>query len=279
MALIDLSGLSINQAGSSFWLSEDIWQDILGICGSRNSSTSLGPVTFSATQQVMTCGFQNFLLRFEGDFTVNGSGAVTGGTVQKIDYQSSSTRSDWGLSSGRLALSGLRLPLVIGPDGYIQTERWDSGDPDVGGPGNYRNSGFQLAGNDAIIGSMYEDIIYGWNGDDVIDCGLDNKESFWQDFAWGGAGADTFVVPRTGMGQLVISDFSIADGDRIDVPGKSKGYRWKYVNAQSPELNGQGGGYTSWVGWSLCKGNKAYANLGIGYTDWTPKTLKKVVII
>lgn len=65
-----------------------------------------------------------------------------------------------------------------------------------------------LAGDDVITGSNSSDDLYGYGGDDLID----GAEGGYDDY-WGGAGADTFAIRRTGE-SVSIYDFNPAE-DRI----------------------------------------------------------------
>ena len=74
-----------------------------------------------------------------------------------------------------------------------------------------------LAGDDSIDGGDGDDTILGGDGNDTIIGGVGS------DTLTGGAGADTFVfeVGDEGLGGQtdVITDFSMADGDKIDLSG------------------------------------------------------------
>ncbi|MBR0830454.1 VCBS domain-containing protein [Bradyrhizobium manausense] len=86
-----------------------------------------------------------------------------------------------------------------------------------GGDGNDQIEGGQLSnpslgGNDVLYGEGGNDVIYGGSGNDLIDGGIGN------DILTGLAGADTFVFAvHDGADQ--ITDFSHAQGDRIDLTG------------------------------------------------------------
>lgn len=87
---------------------------------------------------------------------------------------------------------------------------------------------FGGAGNDVLIGDGGNDHIYGGAGADFISGGFGNDQLFGgigrdtiiggpgDDTIFGGSGADTFVF-RRGSGLDVIADFSLSEGDRIDL--------------------------------------------------------------
>ncbi|MGK9167536.1 M10 family metallopeptidase C-terminal domain-containing protein [Inquilinus limosus] len=73
-------------------------------------------------------------------------------------------------------------------------------------------------GNDSLVGSTGANVLQGWNGNDVLT-GAGGKDTLT-----GGAGADRFVYGSTaqspiGSGADRITDFSRAQGDRIDLSG------------------------------------------------------------
>lgn len=81
----------------------------------------------------------------------------------------------------------------------------------INGTGNALNN--SIAGNDAanvLNGGAGNDFIKGGGGNDTIVGGAGN------DTLMGGSGADTFVF-GLGFGKDVISDFSLADGDKLDL--------------------------------------------------------------
>lgn len=68
-------------------------------------------------------------------------------------------------------------------------------------------------GNDRLEGDAGNDILYGGNGDDILNGGRAS------DYLYGQAGADIFVFDAlTALtGRDIIGDFSVSDGDVIDV--------------------------------------------------------------
>lgn len=109
-----------------------------------------------------------------------------------------------------------------------------SGDDEViglwGDDSLYGNSG-----NDRIFGNGGTDLLYGEDGDDWLDggggsdrlsggSGADTLVGIWdQDALTGGAGADRFVSHGTGFGSHLITDFSLAEGDSLQVLGGGSG--------------------------------------------------------
>jgi Ca2+-binding RTX toxin-like protein/lipopolysaccharide export system protein LptC len=67
------------------------------------------------------------------------------------------------------------------------------------------------AGNDTLLGGSGNDTLLGGDGDDTLMGGPGN------DVLTGGKGADTFVWKAGDVGKDVIKDFSVAEGDRVDL--------------------------------------------------------------
>lgn len=70
-------------------------------------------------------------------------------------------------------------------------------------------------GDDTLRGQGGDDILRGNDGIDILDGGADNDDlspgnDVWADFARGGAGADTFYHPASGLG-ATLADFTVAD--------------------------------------------------------------------
>lgn len=80
--------------------------------------------------------------------------------------------------------------------------------------GSLSISGLKWIWNDLIIGTSWMDSknkIYGSTFDDIINGGAKN------DILWGDTGADTFVASA---GKDKIKDFSLIEGDRVQVEGE-----------------------------------------------------------
>lgn len=83
-----------------------------------------------------------------------------------------------------------------------------------GGDGNDQLIG--NGGNDILIGGAGDDLLMGGDGDDILIGGTGN------DKLYGGAGADRFVfhygdAGKTGTNTTRIADFSVSQGDKIDL--------------------------------------------------------------
>ncbi|WP_336605417.1 tandem-95 repeat protein [Stutzerimonas stutzeri] len=66
-------------------------------------------------------------------------------------------------------------------------------------------------GNDTLDGGAGNDILYGQGGNDILIGGEGD------DILYGGAGSDTFVWKAGDLGQDVVKDFNVGQGDRIDL--------------------------------------------------------------
>ncbi|NJK69438.1 MAG: calcium-binding protein [Microcoleus sp. SU_5_3] len=110
----------------------------------------------------------------------------------------------------------------------------------VGGPGNDRLIGGTL--DDALLGGTGNDILYGGSGNDSITGFGFGQNEF--DILTGDIGKDTFVlgdvnsVYHLGNGYATITDFSLAQTDKIQIKGVLKdGYslgvgNWEGSNVQ-----------------------------------------------
>ena len=97
----------------------------------------------------------------------------------------------------------------------------------IGGSASSIHSG--AAGDDYLGGGAGDDVLYGLQGNDTLDGGTGNDQLFGgagddiligglgNDQLNGGSGADTFIWKAGDLGQDVIKDFNIAEGDRIDL--------------------------------------------------------------
>ncbi|WNN91705.1 calcium-binding protein [Gloeocapsopsis dulcis] len=73
---------------------------------------------------------------------------------------------------------------------------------------NYLNGG---AGNDTLVGALNNDTLIGGSGDDRLTGKGGN------DVLTGGTGADTFIFLSPSEGRDTIKDFSVGQGDKIEV--------------------------------------------------------------
>ena len=72
-------------------------------------------------------------------------------------------------------------------------------------------AGDTRGGSDHLYGGAGNDILYGQGGNDFLIGGAGD------DILFGGAGADTFVWQKGDFGKDVIKDFSVAEGDTLDL--------------------------------------------------------------
>lgn len=84
-----------------------------------------------------------------------------------------------------------------------------NGDDLLGG-GSGNDTLYGGSGHDILRGSYGADVLDGGWGDDVLDAGVGD------DVITGGVGADTFIF-ETGVNNDLITDFSIAEGDRLQL--------------------------------------------------------------
>ncbi|TFF01647.1 type I secretion C-terminal target domain-containing protein [Pseudomonas sp. BCA14] len=90
-------------------------------------------------------------------------------------------------------------------------------------------------GNDTLLGGAGDDILFGQGGNDYLDGGKGNDILLGgtgndtliggpgNDILIGGSGADTFVWKAGDLGNDVIKDFKVSDGDKIDLRDLLKG--------------------------------------------------------
>ncbi|WEZ88825.1 retention module-containing protein [Pseudomonas sp. NyZ480] len=80
------------------------------------------------------------------------------------------------------------------------------------------------AGNDTLLGGDGNDLLFGGAGNDALTGGKGN------DILSGGAGADTFVWKLGDIGQDVIKDFKMSEGDRLDLSDLLQGERGSTID-------------------------------------------------
>ena len=80
---------------------------------------------------------------------------------------------------------------------------------------DYLNAGYD--GNDTLNGMGGDDYLIAYNGNDTLNGGAGH------DIIQGGEGADTFVMDQTDAMDTVV-DFSLFDGDKLDLSGIITGY-------------------------------------------------------
>nr|WP_304623208.1 immunoglobulin-like domain-containing protein [Pantoea sp. Ap-967] len=80
------------------------------------------------------------------------------------------------------------------------------------------------AGNDTLLGGEGNDLLYGGAGNDTLIGGKGN------DTLTGGAGADIFVWKAGDIGNDVIKDFKLSEGDRLDLTDLLQGERGSTID-------------------------------------------------
>ncbi len=180
-------------------------QDTVLVLGNGDAITFLNTQKDSFTQG-------NFMLDLYVGTTSNDIYAVINGTeiiqesiVGGIDHVKS-----W-ISSYTLADNVENLELLFGQ--YLtQNAKGNVLDNIITG-GDANNTIRGDAGNDTIIGNGGTDTLYGDSGNDILKGGTGT------DYLYGGTGSDIFVFEKADIGTGVdrIKDFSIAQGDKIDI--------------------------------------------------------------
>jgi Ca2+-binding RTX toxin-like protein len=97
---------------------------------------------------------------------------------------------------------------IIGGDGNDMIDGGNGNDTITGGNGN--DSLLGGAGHDVLLGGNGKDTLRGGIGNDLLDGGKGN------DVLTGNAGADIFVF-RSGGGKDRVTDFNVAEGDRLQL--------------------------------------------------------------
>jgi T1SS-143 domain-containing protein len=136
---------------------------------------------------------------------------------------------DWlyGAGGDDLIYGGVGKDKLFGESGNDTIYGGDANDELYGGDGNdtlrgddghdYIEGG---AGNDTIYGDAGDDVLYGGLGADTIYGGAGNDDIIGGagiDNLYGGAGADTFWFVNTNEGVDRIKDFSLAQGDKLEL--------------------------------------------------------------
>jgi len=133
------------------------------------------------------------------------------------DSISGSTQSDtlWGYAGNDVILGGAGSDDINGNMGNDTAAGGAGNDLLHGGQGEDNLNG--NGGDDTLDGDLGRDTVHGGQGNDGLS-GRDGDDQLYGDLGSdtlsGGAGADDFHVTR-GMGRDVVTDFNVAEGDRI----------------------------------------------------------------
>jgi Ca2+-binding RTX toxin-like protein len=125
-------------------------------------------------------------------------------------WATGSTITNTGTINGAVHLSGDGTDLYDGRGGTLSNGIYLGGGADTVYLGNDGETVFAGTGTATIFGGTGADTITGGAGNDVINGGGGN------DTLTGGGGADTFIF-QPGVGTAVVTDFSSAQGDVIDL--------------------------------------------------------------
>ena len=187
-------------------------------------------------------------------YSAGGSDLINGGAgYDEIRYLNSDVAVDINLAAGTVdenrdgsvddtlvsieyAVGSRADDMIRGDGGVNRLQGNDGNDTIYAGGGNdgvYGNEGDDIIygedGNDGLLGQDGNDTIWGGNGQDNIRGGTGDDILYGEDgldFLWGQAGADTFVFESaSAFNDIdVINDFSVAEGDAIDISDVLIGY-------------------------------------------------------
>ncbi len=159
-----------------------IWAEVL------NSTLSRLYIQYGATDKITVSGG-----------TYNSSTGATIGPVEQVVFDDDTV---WDLTGGLM----MRLP-----NGSTSAVGTAHNDTIIGGTNNDHISGGD--GNDTLYGGAGSDHLFGGDGDDFLSGGIGSNGLN------GGAGADIFHFDATALDGSTdtISDFSMTDGDVIDI--------------------------------------------------------------
>ncbi|MDR7123686.1 M10 family metallopeptidase C-terminal domain-containing protein [Pseudotabrizicola sp. 4114] len=138
----------------------------------------------------------------------NASDTLGGGIGNDMLYGGAGPDQVWGGVGDDEVNGGTGADVLAGGVGRDTLDGGAGNDIIYSAPDN--DQAYGGAGDDFIWGGPGNDLIFGGDGNDTIAAGLDN------DTVSGGAGADTFVFYRD-PAVTRITDFSPADGDRLDL--------------------------------------------------------------
>ena len=124
-----------------------------------------------------------------------------------------------GTSNGETLNANQKIGTIIyGNGGYDNIYGHDGNDTLYGGHGNSKIYGYY--GNDTLYGGVGDDILNGGPGNDTLIAG------YGSDQLAGGTGADTFafLAANLSSGTDKITDFSVSQGDKIDISDVLSGH-------------------------------------------------------
>lgn len=161
-----------------------------------HSETSIGN-----QQSIDLAGWNLSNLTLSNTGTASATLAITA-TNTHASGDTASTTDYLTIANGQSVLSAgtSGVDNLTGSAGADLLRGGDGNDTLNGGAGNDRLEGGN--DNDSLLGEAGNDILLGGAGDDTL---------------WGGAGADNFIWKASDLGNDVIKDFNIAEGDRIDL--------------------------------------------------------------
>ncbi|WP_028312012.1 beta strand repeat-containing protein [Derxia gummosa] len=206
--------------------SSDTVLDFSQADGDRIDVSALGVGDFASLQRLMSTTYYNYgstlVVAANGNtgyLTLNG---VSFGQLTAADFIFSTDTvagSLIGSSYGDALFGAGGNDTITGADGDDRLFGEAGNDVLYGGSGSPTGEtygGNDLlsggAGNDQLFGGGYNDTLEGGAGNDTLDGGKHN------DTLTGGSGADRFIVRNEGVTETnLVTDFSVADGDRLDV--------------------------------------------------------------
>ncbi|MDH1988288.1 immunoglobulin-like domain-containing protein, partial [Pseudomonas sp. GD03689] len=161
-------------------------------------------------------------------------------------------------------LGGNGNDIIFGQGGNDYIDGGKGNDILLGGTGNDTLLGGE--GNDILFGGAGNDILIGGKGDDIMT---------------GGTGADTFVWKAGDLGNDVIKDFNVKEGDRLDLSDLLQGEKASTIDnfLKITTVNGESTLQVSTEGKLNAAGGLANADVSIKLegVNWSNTTINSLI--
>ena len=194
----------------------------------------------------------------------NNPEALASGTWGTVNYSSDPVTPGTSGITVDGSLGDQDSVIVGGDDGVVLT----------GGDGN--DTLFGGDGDDKLFGGAGNDILVGGAGNDTLDGGAGNDILFGgpgDNTLIGGLGADTFVWNLGDKGDSVVKDFSLDDGDKLNLADLLQGVTGEnlgdYLEIRGSDPDGTSGDLVL----SLNGGDTTITLEGIAYADYENESL------